>query len=66
VLNDLARWILIDADYSRRLFITIAVLIVLTLINAMIATISKAWSIGLASAVLSLAWLFVGLVNSAV
>lgn len=41
-MNHDARWLLVGADYSRRLFITIAVLIVLTLINAVIATISKA------------------------
>jgi len=60
------RCVLIGADYTRRLFITITVSIVLTLINAIIALVRKAWSIAVASALLSLAWFFVGVINSVV
>lgn len=60
------RWVLIGADYTRRLFITIVVFIVLTHVNAIIALVRKAWSIAVASAVLSLAWFFVGVINSVV
>ena len=65
-MNHGLRWVLIGEDYSRRLFVSIFVFTALTLVNAIIAAVRKSWSIALASAVLSLAWLFVGVVNSVV
>ena len=65
-LNHNVRWALIGADYTRRLFITILVFTALTLINALFAAIRREWTIAVASAVLSLAWFFVGVVNSVV
>jgi hypothetical protein len=65
-MNHDVRWVLIGADYTRRLFITISVFVVLTFINGIFATIRRAWTVGAASALLFLAWLFVGVVNSAV
>ena len=65
-MNHDLRWVLIGADYTRRLYVTIIALAALTLINAAFAAFRRAWAIAVASAVLSLAWFFVGVVNSAV
>lgn len=63
-MNHAIRGALIGADYTRRLYVTISVFMALTLINSIIATIRKAWGIAVASMVISLAWFFVGVVNS--
>lgn len=60
------RGTILGADYSRRLYVTIEVFAALTLINAIYAAIRKAWATAIASAVISLAWFFVGVVNSVV
>lgn len=65
-LNHDIRWVLIGADYTRRLYVTILVFAALTLINTVFAAFRRAWAIAVASAVLSLAWFFVGAVNSVV
>lgn len=65
-INHDVRWVLIGADYTRRLFITIGAFAAMTLINAVFAAVRRAWIIAIASAVLSLSWLFVGVVNSVV
>lgn len=65
-MNHDIRWVLIGADYTRRLYVTIFIFMALTLINAIIATFRKAWSIAVASMVISFAWFFVGVVNSVV
>jgi hypothetical protein len=60
------RGAVLGGDYSRRLFVTIDAFAALTLINAIYAAIRKAWAIAIASAVISLAWFFVAVVNSVV
>jgi hypothetical protein len=65
-MNHDMRWAILGADYSRRLYVTIEVFAALTLINAIYSAIRKAWAAALASAVISLAWFFVDVVNSAV
>jgi hypothetical protein len=60
------RGVILGGDYSRRLFVTIYVFVALTLINAIYAAIRKAWAAALASAVVSLAWFYVVVVNSVV
>ena len=58
------RWVLLGADYTRRLFATIGIFVVLTLVNAVYAAIRRAWSVAAASALICAAWFFVGVVNS--
>jgi len=65
-MNHDIRCVVIGADYTRRLYVTILVFVALILINAVCAAFRKAWAIAVASAVLSLAWFFIGVVNSAV
>ena len=65
-MNHDVRWILIGADYTRRLYFTILTFTVLALLNAIVAATRRAWMVTTASAVISLAWFFVGIVNSAV
>ncbi len=65
-MNHDMRWAILGADYSRRFYVTIEVFADLTLINVIYAAIRKAWAAALASAVISLAWSYVGVVNSAV
>lgn len=60
------RLVLVGADNTRRLYVTIGAFAALTLANAIYAAFRKAWIVALASAVISLAWLFVGVVNSVV
>ena len=60
------RWLVLGTDYSRRLFMTIGVFALLTLINAIYAATRRAWTVAIASAVISLAWFFVGVINSVV
>lgn len=60
------RWALMGADYSRRLYITIGAFAALALVNVIYAILRKAWATALASAVIALAWFFVGIVNSVV
>ena len=60
------RWVILGPDYSRRLYTTIGIFIVLTLINAIYAAIRRAWTVAIASTVVSMAWFFVGVVNSVV
>jgi hypothetical protein len=57
---------ILGGDYSRRLFVTTDVFAALTLVNAIYATIRKEWAAALASAVISLAWFYVVVVNSVV
>ncbi|UWZ85339.1 hypothetical protein [Occallatibacter riparius] len=65
-MNHNVRCVLIGADYTRRLYATILAFAALTLTNAAFATIRKSWAVAVASGLLSLAWLFVGVVNSVV
>ncbi len=60
------RSVILGGDYSRRLFVTIDVFAALTLINAIYAAIRKAWATAIASAVISLAWFYLAVVNSVV
>ena len=64
-MNHEVRWVLLGADYTRRLFVTIGILIVLTLVNAVYAAVRSVWSVTLASVLICAAWFFVGVVNSA-
>ncbi len=63
-MNHDLRWVLVGADYSRRLYVTIETFTALTLINAIYAAIRKVWLAAAASAVIAFAWFFVGVVNS--
>jgi len=65
VQHDL-RWILLGPDYSHRLYTTIEVNIVLLFVAAGYSVIRKRWIVASASAVLALAWLWVGAINSVV
>lgn len=65
-LNHEMRWALMGEDYTRRLFVTIGIFTVLALINSIYAAIRRAWKVALASAVIAMAWFFVGVVNSVV
>lgn len=60
------RWVLLGADYSHRLYVTIMVLIAATLINAIYSGFRRAWFACAASALISAFWFFVGAVNTAV
>jgi len=60
------RWILLGPDYSHRLYTTIEVNMVLLLVAAVYSAIKKRWIVAAASAVLALAWLWVGAINSVV
>jgi hypothetical protein len=65
-MNHNVRWILLGEDYTRRLYVTIGVFVVLTLVNAVYSAFHKVWSVAAASALVCAAWFFVGVVNSAV
>lgn len=65
-MNHDVRWILLGADYTRRLYVTIGVFIVLTLVNAVYSVFQRVWSVAAASALICAAWIFVGVVNSVV
>jgi len=60
------RWVLLGADYTRRLFVTIELFVALTFVNAVYAAIRRAWSVAAASVLICAGWFFVGVVNSAV
>ena len=57
---------ILGGDYGRRLYITMDVFVALAFINSIYAAIRKAWAIAIASVVISLAWLYVAVVNSVV
>ena len=65
-MNHNLRWILLGEDYTRRLYVTIGVFVVLTLGNAVYSAFHRVWSVAAASALVCAAWFFVGVVNSAV
>ena len=60
------RWIILGPDYSQRLFTTIEVNMVLVTGAALYCAVKKRWIGAVASAMLALAWLWVGAINSVV
>ncbi len=60
------RWIILGPDYSHRLFSTIEVNIVVVFVAALYCAIKKRWIGAVASAMLALAWLWIGAINSVV
>jgi hypothetical protein len=58
--------VLVGADYTRRLFVTIDVFIALTAASVIYAAIRKQWLVAIASALVSLGWIYMAAINSVV
>ena len=65
-LSPEVRAVLVGADYTRRLFVTIGVFAFLTAACAIYAMFRKLWIVAVASALVALGWMFMGVVNSVV
>jgi hypothetical protein len=58
--------VLVGADYTRRLFLTIDVFIGLTAVSLINAVFRRLWLVAIASALVSLGWVYLAAVNSVV
>jgi len=58
--------LLVGADYSRRLFLTIDVFIGLTAVSLIYAACRRLWLVAIASALVSLGWIYLAAMNSMV
>jgi len=65
-VNRHPRWVLLGPDYSDRLYLTIEIVAGLSLVNAIYAAIKRAWTVAAAALLMSIAWLYLGIVNSVV
>jgi hypothetical protein len=60
------RWVLLGPDYSRRLYMTIETIAAVTTIAAIYLGVKRRWMPAIASLILTLSWLWIGIVNSVV
>jgi hypothetical protein len=57
---------LLGRDYSQRLYTTIEVLLVVMVVGSVYFLIRKRWMLAIASIILAIDWLWIGIINSAV
>lgn len=61
-----AKVLFLGSDYSRRLYVTIDLNILLAVVAAVYFGVRKGWIAALAAVILALDWLYMGAVNSVV